>query len=220
MLPWYDNWTSMVVTYQYFTLSISSIFGYTTRWSFHFLLWIVIIKLLCVDAPKKRDILHICWLTKGTIQEGSHLSWVVPLGGLGDVVHEVELAWGRLGHLPSWRKLTKHLVFRPTHVVALLPLVVQLQRLVRLEQIHNQTFGWKNEQSDIWLEKFTIRHLVGTCTLLFLICSHSICKSMFSWTEITWWCVRNYVLSIMQKVLACKQACWKQVIVLVWACQC
>ena len=37
MLPWYDNWTSMVVTYQYFTVSISSIFGATTRClSFHF----------------------------------------------------------------------------------------------------------------------------------------------------------------------------------------
>ena len=54
----------------------------------------------------------------------SHLSWIVPLGCLGDVVHEVELAGGSLGHLPAWWKLTMNFVLSPPHVVALLPLVV------------------------------------------------------------------------------------------------
>ena len=75
--------------------------------------------------------------TEPSVTFRSHLSWVVPLGCLRDVVHEVELAGGCLGHLPAGGKLTKHLVFCPPHVVALLPLVVQLQRLVRLKQIHN-----------------------------------------------------------------------------------
>ena len=54
----------------------------------------------------------------------SHLSWIVPLGCLGDVVHEVELAGGSLGHLPARWKLTMNFVLCPPHVVALLPLVV------------------------------------------------------------------------------------------------
>ena len=94
----------MVVTHQYFTVSISSIFGPTTRWM-SFLIQLNL----------------------------SHLSWVVPLGCLRDVVHEVELAGGGLGHLPAGGELPEHLVLRPPHVVALLPLVVQLQRLVRLK---------------------------------------------------------------------------------------
>ena len=75
--------------------------------------------------------------TEPSVTFRSHLSWVVPLGCLRDVVHEVELAGGCLGHLPPGGKLTKHLVLRPPNVVALLPLVMQLQRLVRLKQIHN-----------------------------------------------------------------------------------
>ena len=67
-------------------------------------------------------------------RDESHLSWVVPLGCLRDVVHEVELARRCLGHLPARGKLAKHLVLGPADVVALLPLVVELQRLVCLEK--------------------------------------------------------------------------------------
>ena len=73
-------------------------------------------------------------------RDESHLSWVVPLGCLGDVVHEVELASGGLGHLPARRQRAVHIVVRAANVVALLSLVVELQGLVRLENKNNQTF--------------------------------------------------------------------------------
>ena len=91
-----------------------------------------------------------------------HLSWVVPLGCLRDVVHEVELAGGCLGHLPTGGKLTKHLVFCSPHVVALLPLVVQLQRLVRLKQIHNHFSVFSsNMQIHVWPEAKSIKSRDG-----------------------------------------------------------
>lgn len=70
-------------------------------------------------------------------RDESHLSWVVPLGCLRDVVHEVELARRCFGHLPARGELAKHLVLGPADVVALLPLVVELQRLVCLMLLGN-----------------------------------------------------------------------------------
>lgn len=112
----------MVVVYQYFTADISSIFGIgTRRW--------------CVSHQRYYN-LNLGHL----IHKRSHLSRVVPLGCLGDVVHEVELASGGLGHLPARRQGAVHIVIRAANVVALLSLVVQLQGLVRLENKNNQTF--------------------------------------------------------------------------------
>ena len=78
--------------------------------------------------------------TEPSVTFRSHLSWVVPLGCLRDVVHEVELASRGLGHLPAWRQGAVHIVIRAADVVALLSLVVELQGLVRLENKNNQTF--------------------------------------------------------------------------------
>ena len=55
----------------------------------------------------------------------AHLSWVLPLGGLGDMVHEVDLTVGRLRHLPPGGQVV-------CDVIALLPQVLQL--LVALKQ--------------------------------------------------------------------------------------
>jgi hypothetical protein len=49
----------------------------------------------------------------------AHLSGVLPLRGLGDMVHEVDLTVGRLGHLPTWGQVV-------CDVIALLSKVLQL----------------------------------------------------------------------------------------------
>ena len=134
-------------------------------------------------------------------RDESHLSWVVPLGCLRDVVHEVELARRCFGHLPARGKLAKHLVLGPADVVALLPLVVELQRLV-------------------CLEKSTIR-LRWDIFCVVLIQYVNPCFVRSKNDQITCWCVRNYIWSIMQKYWQkCKntQGTCESAIVLVWTC--
>ena len=134
-------------------------------------------------------------------RDESHLSWVVPLGCLRDVVHEVELPRRCFGHLPARGELAKHLVLCPADVVALLPLVVELQRLVCLEK-STITLRW-----DIF------------CVVLIQYVNPCFVRSKND--QITCWCVRNYVWSIMQKYWQkCKnaQGTCESAIVLVWTC--
>ena len=80
---------------------------------------------------------YFCWLYKEVISQLvlTHLAGVLPLRGLGAVVHEVDLAGGRLGFLPACGERPE-LATVAAHIVAVLPEVtVLLQHSLKHKQL-------------------------------------------------------------------------------------